>query len=417
MSNVFRRAASRDDGVDAAAEAAAMRAVREEMAANLSDLSDRSAAGAGRSPWGWMVAIAVLAALAFGLRRIRSDRALEAGTAERWPIAPAADVPVEAPVAEAPAVEAPVAEAPADDPPAAAAAAAAAPAEEAPADGAPGAVAPAEEAPAEEAPAAAAAAAATASAAAPPEGAPAEGLAADAAPANAAPGDEIPVAAAAAAAAGEAPASAEQAGKHKRRQRMILEFVLTLAIAVGAVLLIELLVVKPYKIPTGSMEPTLAIGQRVLVNRLDTTPSIGDVVVFHPPAGAIPNPPVCGNRAQGADNGIVALLQPCDQPTAKASNQTYIKRVVGLPGDVLQVIGGHVYRNGKRESDAYIRSCGTASICTFAKSIRVPAGMYYMMGDNRGISDDSRFWGPVPKRWIVGVAFMTYWPPDRIGTL
>ena len=85
---------------------------------------------------------------------------------------------------------------------------------------------------------------------------------------------------------------------------------------------------------------------------------------------------------------------------------------------MLKITDGHVYRDGEfAEKDAYIAPCGTVPECTFKKPIRVPQGMYYMMGDNRGDSDDSRFWGPVPQKWIIGAAFFTYWPPDRIGTL
>src|SRR6202034_2994443 len=108
---------------------------------------------------------------------------------------------------------------------------------------------------------------------------------------------------------------------------------------------------------------------------------------------------------------------PCDQATVRESSQTFIKRVVGVGGDVLTIKHGHVYRNGVREHDSYIAPCGAVPECTFTRPIKVPRGMYYMMGDNRGDSDDSRFWGPVPKKWIIGVAFFTYWPPDRIWTL
>jgi signal peptidase I len=76
-----------------------------------------------------------------------------------------------------------------------------------------------------------------------------------------------------------------------------------------------------------------------------------------------------------------------------------------------------VIRNGKRESDPYIRQCGSGGFCNFPKTITIPPGHYFMMGDNRGESDDSRFWGPVPDKWVIGVAFFTYWPPDRVGTL
>jgi signal peptidase I len=185
------------------------------------------------------------------------------------------------------------------------------------------------------------------------------------------------------------------------------------AVAVGLALLIQAFIVKPYRIPSPSMVPTLDIGQRVLTNRLDTTPSIGDIVVFHPPHGADnTDNPVCGNPHQGAGH-----TQACGQPTPTASSQTFIKRVVAGPGDRIFILDGHVYRNGVREKDSYTEPCGDASTCTFRKPITIPPGDYFMMGDNRGESDDSRFWGPVPDKWIIGVAFFTYWPPDRIGTL
>ena len=192
----------------------------------------------------------------------------------------------------------------------------------------------------------------------------------------------------------------------------LIELIVTVAVAVGLAFLIQAFIVKPYRIPSGSMEPTLGIGQRILTNRLVDRPSLGDVVVFHPPAGADPLTPVCGSRAQGTGHS-----QACDTPTPRASSQTFVKRVVGLPGDRISIRGGHVYRNGTREKDSYIEPCGFDGSCNFPKTVTVPPGDYFMMGDNRGQSDDSRFWGPVPKKWIIGVAFFTYWPPDRIGTL
>lgn len=202
-----------------------------------------------------------------------------------------------------------------------------------------------------------------------------------------------------------------------RRLRSLLELVVTVAVAVGLALLIQAFVLKPYKIPSGSMLPTLAIDQRILVNRLDTHPGIGKVVVFHPPHGADLEQGQCANSQQGFSAEGAALAAPCDRPLASESEQTFVKRVVGLPGDVLRIVGGHVIRNGKREPDAYIAACGGAAECTFSHSIRVPAGDYYMIGDNRGDSDDSRYWGPVPQRYLIGAAFFTYWPPGRIGVL
>ncbi len=194
--------------------------------------------------------------------------------------------------------------------------------------------------------------------------------------------------------------------------KSVIELVITVAIAVGLALLIQAFIVKPYRIPSASMYPTLHVGQRVLANRLINHPSIGDVVVFHPPRGADPQPAVCGNQNQGGSS-----QQACDTPTPQQSSQTFIKRVVAGPGDRVYILGGHVYRNGVKEKDSYIAPFGNAQGCNMPTPITVPPGDYFMRGDNRGFSDDSRFWGPVPNKWIIGVAFFTYWPPDRIGFL
>ena len=203
----------------------------------------------------------------------------------------------------------------------------------------------------------------------------------------------------------------------KSAMKSLIELVTTVAVAVGLALLIQALVVKPYRIPSPSMVPTLAIGQRVLTNRLINHPSVGDIVVFHPPAGAttLAGSPVCGNPNQGGQGG--PGTQACDKATPQESSQTFIKRVVAGPGDRMQIINGHVIRNGVAEKDTYTDPCGTGGQCNFPKTIVIPPGDYFMMGDNRGASDDSRFWGPVPDKWVIGVAFFTYWPPDRIGFL
>jgi len=202
-------------------------------------------------------------------------------------------------------------------------------------------------------------------------------------------------------------------GRQRTGRGSLLELAVIVAVAVGLALAIQAFVVKPYRIPSGSMLPTLRIGERVLVNRVGHTlgrdPALGDVVVFHPPAGA--DTDRCGNRDRHPG-------QACDRPTSGRSGVTYIKRVVGLPGDRIAIRGGHVIRNGRREADGYISAtCDGADGqgCTFATPIRVPAGHFFMMGDNRGESDDSRFWGPVPRGSIVGDAFASYWPPTRVG--
>ena len=188
------------------------------------------------------------------------------------------------------------------------------------------------------------------------------------------------------------------------------------AVAVGLALAIQAFIVKPYKIPSGSMEPTLHIGQRILVDRLGmdfSSPGVGAIVVFHPPA----NYTSCADAGEGANVAGTPHGRACDVQETKESTQTFVKRVVGTGGDRLQIRNGHVIRNGKRESDPYIIPCNGVPICNFPGTIVVPKGDYYMMGDNRPDSEDSRFWGPVPQSWIIGKAFFTYWPPDRIGTL
>jgi signal peptidase I len=197
----------------------------------------------------------------------------------------------------------------------------------------------------------------------------------------------------------------------------VVELVLIVAAALALALAIQAFIVKPYRIPSGSMLPTLHVNQRVLVDRIGnhfTTPHIGDILVFHPPKNYAEG---CANAAEGANASGQDFTRPCGLPQSQPSTETFIKRVVGLPGDRISIRDGHVYRDGVEESDSYTIPCEGASSCSFPGTITVPRGDYYMMGDNRPDSEDSRFWGPVPKAWIIGKAFFTYWPPDRIGFL
>ncbi len=199
----------------------------------------------------------------------------------------------------------------------------------------------------------------------------------------------------------------------------IVELVIIVAVALGLALAIQQWLVKPYRIPSGSMEPTLAIGQRVLVNRIGMDfgePHVGEIAVFHPPKEA--EQEICGPQPHVIKLGGAACAAPVPQ---QESGTNFIKRIVAGPGDELYIREGHVYRKpaGKsefvREQDSYIKECGSSPECNFPVPIKVPAGHWFMMGDNRGESDDSRFWGPVPTGWIIGQAVATYWPPDRIG--
>jgi len=208
-------------------------------------------------------------------------------------------------------------------------------------------------------------------------------------------------------------ADAEPLGPRTRIQRFrasrfapVVEIIATIGLALLLAESVQAAIVKPFVIPSESMEPTLIPTQRVLVNRLAYdfgSPQRGDIVVFHPPVSLS-----CPEN--------VPITEPCPQSGPHASSQYFVKRVIGVPGDRIALRNGHPVINGKVLTDEpYIMPCGGATDCTMPRAITVPRGEYFMLGDNRGDSDDSRFWGPVPESWIIGEVFATYWPPDRIG--
>jgi signal peptidase I len=154
-----------------------------------------------------------------------------------------------------------------------------------------------------------------------------------------------------------------------------------------------------FRVTSNSMMPTLKVGERVAVDPHAGAPKIGDIVFFHPPAGARPLDPICGTASQGA-----GYSQPCGEPTAGESQAVFVKRVVAGPGDTIAIVGGRALRDGKALGEPYMARCADASRCSFPAAIKVPPGDYYFLGDNRGVSDDSRYWGPVPRAWILGTA-------------
>lgn len=157
-----------------------------------------------------------------------------------------------------------------------------------------------------------------------------------------------------------------------------------------------------FRVPSVSMEPTLPIGTRVVVK--EGPPAVGTIVVFHPPEGS--DQKECGSKSYVLNRGGAA----CDMPKPVESKAELIKRIVAGPGDEIYVRGGRVYRKTQsgdrfeRQKDPYIRACGASPECDLPIPVKVLAGHWFLMGDNRGESDDSRYWGPVPTTWIVGVA-------------
>jgi signal peptidase I len=177
---------------------------------------------------------------------------------------------------------------------------------------------------------------------------------------------------------------------NRRRKRILIEWGVILVVAVLASFLVRQYAVQTFFIPSGSMEPTLHVGDRILVNKLSVrfgTINTGDIIVFKAPPSEH-----CGD---GDYNDLV-------------------KRVIGLPGQTLTSKGNVVYVNGEalKEPWSYYPTLSPA-----IKKITVPANNYFVMGDNRANSCDSRFWGTVPRSDIIGKVFFRIWPLSRIGFL
>lgn len=173
-----------------------------------------------------------------------------------------------------------------------------------------------------------------------------------------------------------------------RSRRALIEWIAVLAIAVIAAVLIRAFVFEPFFIPSASMYPTLKVNDRVLVNKLSyDLHSIhrGDIVVFKKP--------------------------PNDYtPDIK----DLIKRVIGLPGETISGQGGSVYINGHRLKEPWLPKGVTTAPFS---PVKIPRGDYFVMGDNRPDSADSRVIGPISGKLIVGRAFVRVWPISRIGGL
>lgn len=189
--------------------------------------------------------------------------------------------------------------------------------------------------------------------------------------------------------------------KPRSATRLVVEWAVILAVAVLAAVLLRAFVVQPFKIPSGSMEPTLDVHDRILVNKLSYhfhSVHRGDIVVFKkPPADTTP--------------GITDL----------------VKRVIGLPGETVSAHGGQVYVDGRPLSEHWLPKADRG-VTVFPPSIpgclpagpgscRIPPGDYLMLGDNRTNSSDSRVFGPVPRKLFIGRAFIRAWPVSRIGLL
>lgn len=156
----------------------------------------------------------------------------------------------------------------------------------------------------------------------------------------------------------------------------------SVAIAVLLAVLIRLFILEPFYIPSGSMEPTLKEHDRIIVSKLNyrfQDPQRGDIVVFKYP---------------------------------KDPKRNFVKRLIAVGGETVAIKNSRLYINGQQVPENYLpRGLRFADY----GPVQVPRGSYFMMGDNRNNSDDSRVWGFLPENLIVGKAIVIYWPPDRIG--
>ncbi len=180
---------------------------------------------------------------------------------------------------------------------------------------------------------------------------------------------------------------------------LVLAVVLILVAAAGVIVLVARHNLRTLRVASGAMEPSIAIGTKIefeIKRRLQLR--IGEVVLFHPPIGA--GRKLCGSVPYGTN----FTGAPCSVAGTSPAAALYIKRVVAGPGDTVSIVGGKLAVNGRAENEPYVKACEGRGTCSFARAIRVPTGTYYLLGDNRGESNDSRFWGPVPRAWIIGHA-------------
>ena len=190
----------------------------------------------------------------------------------------------------------------------------------------------------------------------------------------------------------ESPADPPPGDPHPAR--WIKEALIVVVIAVLVAVLLRAFVVQTFFIPSGSMEPTLQIGDRILVNKLS----------YH---------------VHGIDRGdIVVFSRPPTENCGGPEVNDLVKRVIGLPGNIISVSGGYVYINGQRLHETWLPAseqgvtvAGPAgNSWDLVQPYQVPANDYFVMGDNRTDSCDSRYWGPISKSLIVGKVELRVWP-------
>lgn len=165
------------------------------------------------------------------------------------------------------------------------------------------------------------------------------------------------------------------------------ENVQIIVIALVLAILLRTFVAEPRYIPSQSMLPTLQVGDRIVVEKISyylRSPAVGDIVVFDTPPQLLENYP---------------------------KDQAFIKRIIGIPGQTVQIKNGQVYLNGIPQQEDYIAEPPKDTW----GPLQVPENQYFVMGDNRNNSNDSRYWGFLPREHIIGRAWWRFWPIDHFG--
>lgn len=176
----------------------------------------------------------------------------------------------------------------------------------------------------------------------------------------------------------------------KRLSSFFLDILEVVVFAVGIFFFIYLLIMRPHKISGQSMMPNFQDGEYLLTEKVTyytRSPARGDVVVFMPPI---------------------------------SDTDEFIKRVIGLPGEKVMVKEGHVYINGTQLIEPYIKDDVITSggpFLNYGVEFQVPDNLYFVMGDNRPNSSDSRYWGPITKKVMTGRAWVSYWPVSSSGVV
>ncbi len=196
----------------------------------------------------------------------------------------------------------------------------------------------------------------------------------------------------------------------KRFGAFFLDVLEVIVFAVGIFFFVYLLIMRPHKIKGQSMSPNFPDKEFLLTEKVTYylhEPTRGDVVVFTPPAAS-------------NDIGSISCGNTTDAEGAPAATDEFIKRVIAIPGESVMIKDGHVYVNRKILKEDYLADTLVTTEGTFlceGQEYTVPEGKYFVMGDNRPNSSDSRYWGPITKSEMSGRSWVIYWPLNLIGVV